>query len=178
MTQPTERTAKPHLHSVADPAAAPDRAEGAPGAGTATPSSLAPSGLSSSGSDLSAEEAEALEARGVKVAVFVLAGAIAGIAGMTQMTLSRMANPFDLVGQELNVIAAVVLGGARITGGHGTITGTMLGVLVITMINTSLLMIGVPSYWQKVVVGSLIIIGTALPIAMERWQTSMARRKA
>lgn len=63
MTQPTERTAKPHLHSVADPAAAPDRAEGAPGAGTATPSSLAPSGLSSSGSDLSAEEAEALEAR-------------------------------------------------------------------------------------------------------------------
>ena len=119
-----------------------------------------------------------INVRGVKVAVFVLAGAIAGIAGMTQMTLSRMANPFDLVGQELNVIAAVVLGGARITGGHGTITGTMLGVLVITMINTSLLMIGVPSYWQKVVVGSLIIIGTALPIAMERWQTSMARRKA
>ncbi|SED75468.1 ABC transporter permease [Rhodobacter sp. 24-YEA-8] len=115
---------------------------------------------------------------GVKVAVFVMAGAIAGIAGITHMTLARMANPFDLVGQELNVIAAVVLGGARITGGYGTVVGTMLGVLVITMINTSLLMVGVPSYWQKVVVGALIIIGTALPIAMERWQARSIRSRA
>jgi simple sugar transport system permease protein len=80
-----------------------------------------------------------------------------------------MANPFDLVGMELNVIAAVVLGGARITGGHGTITGTLIGVFVITMINTSLLMAGVPSYWQKVVVGVLIVLGTGLPIAIDRY---------
>ena len=84
------------------------------------------------------------------------------------MTLSRMANPFDLVGMELNVIAAVVLGGARITGGHGTVTGTLLGVFVITMINTTLLMAGVPSYWQKVVIGCLIVVGTGLPIVIDR----------
>lgn len=103
-----------------------------------------------------------------KVLIYVIVGAIAGLAGMTHMTLSRMANPFDLVGMELNVIAAVVLGGARITGGHGTVTGTLLGALVITLINTSLLSAGVPSYWQRVVIGILIILGTGLPIVIDR----------
>ncbi|MEO9338407.1 ABC transporter permease [Mesorhizobium sp. SB112] len=103
-----------------------------------------------------------------KVIIYVIVGAIAGLAGMTHMTLSRMANPFDLVGMELNVIAAVVLGGARITGGYGTVTGTLLGALLITMINTSLLSAGVPSYWQRVVVGMLIIVGTGLPIIIDR----------
>ncbi len=115
-----------------------------------------------------AAERIGIRVRHVKVMIYVLAGAIAGLAGMTHVTLSRMANPFDLVGMELNVIAAVVLGGARITGGYGTVTGTLLGVFVITMINTTLLMAGVPSYWQKVVIGGLIIVGTGLPIVIER----------
>jgi simple sugar transport system permease protein len=111
----------------------------------------------------------------VKIWIYVIAGAIAGLAGMTHMTLSRMANPFDLVGTELNVIAAVVLGGARIAGGHGTVTGALLGALVITMINTSLLSAGVPSYWQKVVVGLLIIVGTGLPILTDRYRVRRER---
>lgn len=106
----------------------------------------------------------------VKVWIYVIAGGIAGLAGMTHMTLSRMANPFDLVGSELDVIAAVVLGGARIQGGHGTVAGTLIGALVITMINTSLLSAGVPSYWQKVVIGILIIVGTSLPILIEAYR--------
>jgi simple sugar transport system permease protein len=111
----------------------------------------------------------------VKIAVYTIAGAIAGLAGITQMTLSRMANPFDLVGSELNVIAAVVLGGARIGGGYGTVGGTLIGVFVITMINTSLLAAGVPSYWQQVVVGCLIVLGTGLPIAVDRFARHRAR---
>ena len=106
----------------------------------------------------------------VKLLIYVIAGGIAGLAGMTHMTLSRMANPFDLVGSELDVIAAVVLGGARIQGGHGTVVGTLIGALVITMINTSLLSAGVPSYWQKVVIGILIIVGTSLPILIETYR--------
>lgn len=113
----------------------------------------------------------------VKVLIYVIAGAIAGLAGMTHVTLSRMANPFDLVGMELNVIAAVVLGGARITGGHGTVLGTFLGVFVITMINTTLLMAGVPSYWQKFVIGCLIIVGTGLPIVIDRLAKHRQRLK-
>src|SRR5208282_6126277 len=53
-------------------------------------------------------------------------GAIAWLAGITHVSLARTANPFDIVGTELNVIAAVVLGAARITGGHGRVSGTIL----------------------------------------------------
>jgi simple sugar transport system permease protein len=112
----------------------------------------------------------------VKVWVYVLAGAIAGLAGITHLTLARTANPFDIVGSELNVIAAVVLGGARITGGHGGVGGTILGVFMITIINNSLLLVGVPSYWQRGVVGCLILFGTSLPILAERLQVRIAGR--
>jgi len=101
-----------------------------------------------------------------KLSVYVLAGALAGLGGILHAVEVRIANPFDLVGTELNVIAAVVLGGARITGGYGTVWGTMVGVFLVTLINDSLLLMGVPSYWEKVVVGALIIVGTGLPILL------------
>jgi simple sugar transport system permease protein len=73
-----------------------------------------------------------------------------------------MANPFDLSGIELNVIAAVILGGARISGGYGSVSGTLLGLTLIVLINNSLIQMGIPSYWQKVVIGILILVGTGL----------------
>ena len=78
------------------------------------------------------------------------------------MTAYRAANPFDLVGTELTVIAAVVLGGAHITGGRGTVTGTVLGVLLVVVMNNSLILLGIPSYAQRVVTGLIIIISTAV----------------
>jgi len=74
-----------------------------------------------------------------------------------------IANPFDLVGLELSVIAAVVLGGARLTGGYGTLTGTLLGVALIVLVSNSLIVIGIPSTWQSVTIGLLILLGTGLP---------------
>ena len=56
--------------------------------------------------------------------VYVYVGMLAGLAGIIHGSMSRMADPFSLVGQELSVIAAVVLGGARLIGGYGTLTGT------------------------------------------------------
>ena len=72
----------------------------------------------------------------------------------------RNANPFDLVGMELFVIAAVVLGGANITGGKGSVFGTVMAVFMIVIINNSLILLGIPSYWQKVIIGMIIIIST------------------
>lgn len=112
----------------------------------------------------------------VKIWVYVLAGAIAGLAGITHVSLARTANPFDIVGTELNVIAAVVLGGARITGGHGRVSGTILGVFIITIINNSLILVGVPTYWQRGVVGCLILFGTSLPILAARLRAHLAGR--
>ena len=101
--------------------------------------------------------------------LYALVGLIAGIAGMVHCILSREADPFSIVGIELDVIAAVVLGGASIMGGRGTVIGTLLGVLLITIISSSLVLVGISSEWQRFVIGALIIIGTAIPVLQAKW---------
>ena len=95
-------------------------------------------------------------------------GLLAGIGGIVHGSLLRRVNPFGIVGNELTVIAAVVLGGTRITGGRGTITGTILGVLMITIINQNLILLGISSYWQQVVIGLLIIISVGITSYREK----------
>ncbi len=94
----------------------------------------------------------------VRVFVFAYAGLLAGLAGVLHVTANRLANPFDLAGTELAVIAAVVLGGARITGGSGTVLGTMLGVILITLVSSVLILVGIPSSWQTAILGGFILI--------------------
>ena len=94
--------------------------------------------------------------------IYGFVGFLSGIAGIIHASYVRNANPFDIVGLELNVIAAVVLGGADITGGKGTVTGTILGVFILVIINKSLILVGVPSLWQKVVVGVVILVSVAI----------------
>jgi len=115
-----------------------------------------------------------INVRATQVFVYAYVGAISGLAGIIHASLARVANPFDLVGLELSVIAAVVLGGARLAGGYGTITGTLLGVALITVINNSLILLGIPSTWQMVVIGALILIGTGVPA----YQAKRAARRA
>ncbi len=95
--------------------------------------------------------------------VYVYVGALAGLAGIIHGSTGRMADPFSLVGLELSVIAAVVLGGARLTGGYGTLTGTLLGVALIVIVQNSLIVIGIPTTWQSVTIGALILLGTGVP---------------
>lgn len=100
--------------------------------------------------------------RAIRLFVFGYTGFLAGIAGILHVANNRLANPFDLVGSELDVIAAVILGGARITGGSGTVLGTLLGVALVTLINNVLILVGVPSTWQKVIVGAFILVAGTL----------------
>ncbi|HMR64116.1 MAG TPA: ABC transporter permease [Anaerolineae bacterium] len=100
--------------------------------------------------------------------IYGFVGLLSGIAGMTFGALARQANPQDLVGTELNVIAAVVLGGAYLTGGRGTVLGTLLGVILVVIANNSLILIGVPTVWQRVVIGLIILVGTGIPAIQER----------
>jgi simple sugar transport system permease protein len=96
--------------------------------------------------------------RKVHIFIFAYAGLLAGVAGMLHVSSNRLANPFDLSGSELGVIAAVVLGGARITGGAGTVLGTLLGVVLVTLVNNVLILAGIPSTWQTFVVGCFIVL--------------------
>jgi simple sugar transport system permease protein len=91
--------------------------------------------------------------------IYMLVGGLSGLAGILYVSLQRKANPYDLTGSELDIIAAVVLGGASIMGGYGTVFGTVLGVLLISLIKGNLILLGVSGSWQRAAVGALLIIG-------------------
>lgn len=114
------------------------------------------------GGSLTIAERLGYNLRAVHLFVFGYTGLLAGIAGIIHVSNGRIANPFDLVGSELDVIAAVILGGARITGGTGTVIGTLLGVVLVTLINSVLILVGVPSTWQKVIIGAFILLAGTL----------------
>lgn len=100
--------------------------------------------------------------------IYAFVGFLSGIAGMTFGSMARQANPQDIIGSELNVIAAVVLGGASLVGGRGTVIGALLGVILVVIANNSLILVGVPTVWQRVVIGAIILIGTGIPAIQDR----------
>lgn len=104
----------------------------------------------------------------VQYFIYVTVGLLAGIGGMMFGAISRQANPQDIAGTELDVIAAVVLGGASLTGGRGTVIGTVLGVALVVIMTNSLILMGVPSTWQRVVIGAIILVGTGIPAIQAR----------
>jgi simple sugar transport system permease protein len=100
--------------------------------------------------------------------VYALAGALAGFAGLLHSSMIWQANPRDFVGLELDVIAAVVLGGASIFGGRGSVVGTMLGVLILVVVKNSLIVMHIDSKWQTLVVGLIIIAATSVTAWRDR----------
>ncbi len=130
-------------------------------------------GIYALGGDRVAAQRAGFNVRRIEFFAFAFVGLISGIAGMIHTTLMRNSFPYDLSGREMLVIAAVVLGGTRITGGYGTVTGTILGVLLVTIVNNNLILLGIPSEWQTFVTGLLILIGTGITA----YQSLKVRRK-
>ncbi len=90
--------------------------------------------------------------------VYVLAGLLAGFAGIVVMGRLGAANPTSGATDNLSAIAAVVIGGTSLFGGRGTILGTVFGTGIIAVLLTGLIVINVPSFWQQVVVGAVLIV--------------------
>lgn len=94
--------------------------------------------------------------------VYTFSGALAGCMGIIYAAETRSINPISLVGEELNVIAAVVLGGARLSGGTGTVLGTLLGVYIITVLKNTLVLVGLSASWNSFFVGLIILASVAV----------------
>ena len=125
-------------------------------------------GIYAIGGDENSARIIGLKVDKIKFFVYCFAGMIAGIAGMVRACMMLVCHPTNLIGMELTVIAAVVLGGASITGGRGTLISIMLGISLLTIIGSSLLLLGIPTYWQQFVVGIFIIVGTGISESRSR----------
>ena len=116
---------------------------------------------------------EAARARGVrvtqtKVALFVLTAVISAYAGITSSIRVSAANPNSGTQYELEVIAMVVIGGTALTGGRGTIIGTVLGVLILRTMRNGIVLIGVPGLAYNIFIGGIILAMMALHSWLER----------
>jgi ribose transport system permease protein len=98
----------------------------------------------------------------VKVLVYTLCGVFAGLAGLMQFSRLTVGDPTVAVGLELNVIAAVVIGGGSLSGGEGSILGTLVGALIMTVIASGCTQMGLPNWVQEIVTGAIIVIAVAL----------------
>ena len=119
-------------------------------------------GIYAIGGDEAAAERAGFAVPGIKMFLYCLVGVLAGITGISRISMLEYADPSTFLGMELTVIAAVVLGGTRVTGGVGTLTGTALGIALMIILANSLILIGIPTYWARFFTGAVIIIGTGV----------------
>jgi len=103
----------------------------------------------------------------IQLMAFMLMGLIAGAAGI--LFAARVGTALSTAGSgaELRVITAVILGGASLTGGKGSIPGALIGVVFIALVSNAIILIGIPSELQDFVVGTILV----LAVALDSWQT-------
>jgi len=98
----------------------------------------------------------------IKIGVYMIAGLLAGLAGLVLSSRIGSGQPGLGVGYELDAIAAAVIGGTSLSGGIGTIWGTIVGALIIGVLNNGLDLLNVSAYWQTIVKGSIIVIAVII----------------
>jgi len=103
-----------------------------------------------------------------KIAVYALAGSVCGVAGLLIASRLNSAQPALGQGYELEAIAAVVIGGTSLSGGRGTVLGTLIGALIISVLANGLRILSVAQEWQTVVTGSIIILAVYADILRRR----------
>jgi ribose/xylose/arabinose/galactoside ABC-type transport system permease subunit len=98
----------------------------------------------------------------VKVLVYTLAAALTGIAGVIEFSTLTVGDPTDSIGLELDVIASVVIGGGSLSGGVGSIPGSLIGAFLMTVIKTGCTHVGLSNWVQELVTGAIIVAAVAL----------------
>jgi rhamnose transport system permease protein len=137
------------------------------------------------GSDAEAARLAGIEPRRVVFVVFVLMGALSGLAALLNAARFSVVPGNPGIGLELKAIAAVVVGGTAITGGRGRLVGTLIGVALLGTIGTALTFLGINPFWEKAIQGAIILAALASDTAFGRleglaisdWRLSSGRSK-
>ena len=98
----------------------------------------------------------------MKIWIYCLAGLLFGLSGVMQMSRLRQGDPTVAIGTELDVIAAVVIGGGSLNGGVGTILGSMIGASIMAVLRNGSQQMGWPNYVQEIIIGAIIVAAVAV----------------
>ncbi len=124
--------------------------------------------IQAAGGNANAARARGVDVDRTKVALFMLSATVAAFAGVVSSIRTSAANPNSGTGYELEVIAMVVIGGTALTGGRGTIIGTVIGVLILRVMRNGIVLVGVPGLAYNIFIGAIILGMMALHSALER----------
>jgi len=108
---------------------------------------------------------------GLKIIIFMLSGLMAGISGVLMTARLYSAQPNAGMGYELDAIAAAALGGTSLSGGYGTVTGTLVGALIIGVINNGMNLLSVPYFYQLIVKGIVILAAVCLDVQSKKYRS-------
>lgn len=114
------------------------------------------------GSNEAAARACGISTNRLKIWIYSLAGLFFGLSGVMQMSRLRQGDPTVAVGTELDIIAAVVIGGGSLSGGQGTILGAMIGALIMAFLRNGCQQMGWANYVQEIIIGTIIVIAVAI----------------
>lgn len=112
-----------------------------------------------------------IRTRLVKTGIYALAGLFFGLAGIMQFSRLRQGDPSTAIGTELDIIAAVVIGGASLNGGTGSILGSMIGALTMSVLRSGSIQSDWPNYMQEIIIGLVII----LAVGLDKWRQSRVK---
>jgi ribose transport system permease protein len=119
------------------------------------------------GSNEAAARACGISVDRLKIWIYGLAGLLFGLSGVMQMSRLRQGDPTVAIGTELDVIAAVVIGGGSLSGGVGTILGSMIGATIMAVLRNGSQQMGWPNYIQEIIIGAIIVIA----VAVDGWRS-------
>ena len=120
------------------------------------------------GSNETAARFSGINIMAIKLAVYAISGFTCAIAGIVSATRTGVGSPILAIGFELDAIAAVVVGGASLAGGRGTVINTLIGALILSMISNLMNLMDIPGYHQQVVKGVIIVLAVLLESAKRR----------